>query len=50
VVDAWAAITWASARLAKERIKFRSIYATTAGRGSVVVVLTAGGNPSKAGS
>jgi len=39
------------AQLEKERINVRSIYATTtAGRGSVVVALTAGGNPSKARS
>lgn len=38
----------ATTRLAKERINVRSIYATTAGRGSAVVVLTVGGNPSKA--
>jgi len=37
-----------AARLAKERINVRSIYATTAGRGSAMVVLTVGGNASKA--
>ena len=31
-----------------ERINVRSIYATTAGRGSAVVVLTVGGNARKA--
>src|SRR5688572_21479562 len=35
-------------RLAKERINIRSIYATTVGRGAAAVVLTVGGNPSKA--
>jgi hypothetical protein len=35
-------------RLAKARINVRSIYATAAGRGSAVVVLTVGGNPAKA--
>lgn len=42
------ALARVTARLAKERINVRSIYATTAGRGSAVVVLTVGGNPSKA--
>jgi len=37
-----------AARLAKERSNVRSIYATTAGRGSAVVVLTVGGNATKA--
>ena len=37
-----------TARLAKERINVRSIYATTAGRGSAMVVLTVGGNAGKA--
>jgi hypothetical protein len=38
------ALARVAARLAKERINVRSIYATTAGRGSAVVVLTVGGN------
>jgi hypothetical protein len=38
------ALTRVAARLAKERINVRSIYATTAGRGSAVVVRTVGGN------
>jgi hypothetical protein len=42
------ALARVAARLAKERINVRSIYATTAGRGSAVVVLTVGGNPQKA--
>jgi hypothetical protein len=42
------ALARVAARLAKERINVRSIYATTAGRGSALVVLTVGGNPSKA--
>ncbi len=42
------ALARVAARLAKERINVRSIYATTAGRGAAVVVLTVGGNPSKA--
>ena len=42
------ALARVAARLAKERINVRSIYATTAGRGSAVVVLTVGGNPAKA--
>ena len=42
------ALARVAARLAKERINVRSIYATTAGRGSAVVVLTVGGNASKA--
>ena len=42
------ALARVAARLAKERINVRSIYATTAGRGSAVVVLTVGGNPRKA--
>jgi hypothetical protein len=42
------AIARVAARLAKERINVRSIYATTAGRGSAMVVLTVGGNASKA--
>jgi len=37
-----------AARLAKARINVRSIYATAAGRGPAVVVLTVGGNPGKA--
>ena len=37
-----------AARLAKERINVRSIYATTAGRGAAVAVVTVGGNPAKA--
>jgi hypothetical protein len=35
-------------RLAKARINVRSIYATTVGRGTAAVVLTVGGNVSKA--
>lgn len=42
------ALARVAARLAKERINVRSIYATTTGRGAAVVVLTVGGNPSKA--
>jgi hypothetical protein len=42
------ALARVAARLAKERINVRSIYATTAGRGSAVVVLTVGGNVRKA--
>jgi hypothetical protein len=42
------ALARVAARLAKERINVRSIYATTAGRGSAVVVLTLGGNVRKA--
>jgi hypothetical protein len=42
------AVARLAARLAKERINVRSIYATTAGRGSATVVLTVGGNASKA--
>jgi hypothetical protein len=42
------ALARVAARLAKERINVRSIYATTAGRGSAGVVVTVGGNPSKA--
>lgn len=42
------ALARVTARLAKERINVRSIYATTAGRGSAVVVLTVGGNVRKA--
>jgi hypothetical protein len=42
------ALARVTARLAKERINVRSIYATTAGRGSAVVVLTVGGNAQKA--
>jgi hypothetical protein len=42
------ALARVAARLAKERINVRSIYATTAGRGAAGVVLTVGGNPSKA--
>lgn len=38
------ALARVTARLAKERINVRSIYATTAGRGSAMVVLTVGGN------
>lgn len=37
-----------TARVAKARINVRSVYATASGRGSAVVVLTVGGNPSKA--
>ena len=42
------ALARVAARLAKERINVRSMYATTAGRGSALVVLTVGGNPAKA--
>jgi hypothetical protein len=42
------ALARVSARLAKERINVRSIYATTAGRGSAMVVVTLGGKASKA--
>jgi len=42
------ALARVTGRLAKERINIRSIYATTVGRGSAAVVLTVGGNPSKA--
>lgn len=42
------ALARVSARLAKARINVRSIYATTTGRGGAMVVLTVGGNPSKA--
>ena len=42
------ALARVAARLAKERINVRSIYATTAGRGTAGVVVTVGGNPSKA--
>jgi hypothetical protein len=42
------ALARVAARLAKERINVRSLYATTAGRGSAVVVLTVGGNVRKA--
>ena len=42
------ALARVAARLAKERINVRSIYATAAGRGSAVVVLTVGGSPRKA--
>ncbi|MEX2221317.1 MAG: ACT domain-containing protein [Candidatus Rokuibacteriota bacterium] len=42
------ALARVAARLAKARINIRSIYATTAGRGSAVAVVTVGGNPSKA--
>lgn len=42
------ALARVSARLAKERINVRSIYATTAGRGAAVAVLTVGGNAGKA--
>ena len=42
------ALARVAARLAKERINVRSIYATTAGRGSAVVVLTVGGDARKA--
>lgn len=42
------ALARVAARLAKARINVRSIYATTAGRGGATVVLTVGGNPSKA--
>jgi hypothetical protein len=42
------ALARVAARLAKARINVRSIYATTTGRGGATVVLTVGGNPSKA--
>jgi len=42
------ALARVAGRLAKERINVRSIYATTAGRGTAAVVLTVGGNVSKA--
>jgi hypothetical protein len=42
------ALARVASRLAKERINVRSIYATTAGRGSAGIVLTVGGNASKA--
>ena len=42
------ALARVAARLAKERINVRSIYATTAGRGSAMVVLTVGGDARKA--
>jgi len=42
------ALARVAARLAKERINVRSIYATTVGRGSAAVVLAVGGNASKA--
>jgi len=42
------ALARVAARLAKARINVRSIYATATGRGSAVIVLTVGGNPSKA--
>ena len=42
------ALARVAARLAKERINVRSIYATTAGRGAAVAVVTVGGNPAKA--
>ena len=42
-----AALARVAARLAQERINVRSIYATTAGPGSALVVLTLGGNASK---
>ena len=42
------ALARVTGRLAKERINIRSIYATTVGRGAAAVVLTVGGNPSKA--
>jgi hypothetical protein len=42
------ALARVAGRLAKERINVRSIYATTAGRGRAAVVLTVGGNVSKA--
>jgi hypothetical protein len=42
------ALARVAARLAKERINVRSIYATTAGRGSALVVLTVGGDVRKA--
>lgn len=35
-------------KLAKARINIRSAYATTSGRGSAILVLTVGGNASKA--
>jgi hypothetical protein len=42
------ALARVAGRLAKERINIRSIYATTVGRGSAAVVMTVGGNASKA--
>ena len=42
------ALARVAAQLAKQRINVRPIYATTAGRGPAVVVLTVGGNPGKA--
>jgi hypothetical protein len=42
------ALARVAGRLAKERINVRSIYATTAGRGTAAVVLTVGGDVSKA--
>ena len=42
------ALARVAGRLARERINVRSIYATTAGRGTAAVVLTVGGNVSKA--
>jgi hypothetical protein len=42
------ALARVATRLARERINIRSIYATTTGRGSAMIVLTVGGNPSKA--
>ena len=42
------ALARVAARLAKEPINDRSIYATTAGRGAAVAVVTVGGNPAKA--
>jgi hypothetical protein len=37
-----------AARLAKARMNIRSVYATTAGRGPAMVVLTVGGSAAKA--
>src|SRR5262245_18150901 len=36
-----------ASKLTKARINIRSAYATTSGRGSAIIVLTVGGNPSK---
>jgi hypothetical protein len=42
------ALARVAAKLAKARINIRSAYATTAGRGSAILVLTVGGNASTA--
>lgn len=42
------ALARVAARLAKARMNIRSIYATTAGRGPAMVVLTVGGSAAKA--